>query len=262
MEFCALASGSSGNCIYVGHEDTHILVDAGISCKRIGEGLESIGVCPESIRAILITHDHSDHIQGAALFAKKYNKDIYATRGTLDYIVNHTRYELRASQLHPVCADESFNIGAISVMPFTISHDAIDPVGYTFETPDRKLGMATDLGVYNDYVIKALEHADALYLEANHDVNMLMLGSYPYYLKQRISSNRGHLSNEACAELVTRLRTQRLKAVVLAHISKENNFEELAYETVHQAVLADKRFENIPRLMVARRTEPSDIIQL
>lgn len=262
MDFCALASGSSGNVIYVGHEGTRLLVDAGISCKRICEGLGQIGIDPTTVNAILVTHDHSDHTQGVAVFSKKYNVPVYATPGTLNYISGNARCPINPGLMHFVHADRPFDIGGIRITPFATSHDAIDPVCYCLEAGGRKLGMATDLGMYDEYIINALSNSDALYIEANHDINMLMLGSYPYSLKTRIASNLGHLSNDACGELLLKLRTPALKHVVLAHISQENNFPELAYETVRLALEQDERYTDIPELVSAKRYEPTGMIRL
>ena len=262
MRFCALASGSSGNCIFVENKGTRILVDAGISAKRIEETLLTIGVEPASIEAVLITHDHTDHIQGAVVFSKKNNVDIYATEGTLKYICANCRIRPDNTRLHIVNKGVGFEIGDIRVEPFAVMHDAIDPVGYALYGDDKKLGIATDLGTYDETIVARLSGAEALYVEANHDVNMLMLGSYPYTLKCRVNSEIGHLSNEACAKLIGEVRCEKTKTVMLAHISKENNFEELAFETVKQSILADKRFSSIPEVMIARRDGPSRMIEL
>ncbi len=262
MEFCSLASGSSGNCIYVGHNDTAILVDAGISGKKIEAGLMQLGVNPASVKGILVTHDHCDHTQGAVIYARRFNIPIYATGGTLDFLSRTSRCAPPNSLLNRVNPDEEFRIGDITVHPFRVSHDAIDPVAYTLCADGKKLSMATDLGLYDEYIIDVLSGSDALYIEANHDINMLMLGSYPYTTKLRIASQLGHLSNEACAELVAKVQNENLKAVVLAHISKENNLEELAYETVRQALARDMRFDNCPELLVAKRYEPGKLIRL
>ncbi len=262
MEFCALASGSSGNCIYVGHDDTRLLVDAGISGKKIAEGLAEVSVLPEQIQGILITHDHCDHIQGAAVFARKYNVPLYGTALTLEAIERQARCAVPKSLLKVIAADRPFDIGSIEVRPFTISHDALDPVSYTLSAGGRKVGFATDLGIYTDYTVEALSGCDALYIEANHDVNMLMLGTYAYSTKLRIDSPLGHLSNEACAELIEKVRSERLKNIVLGHISKENNLEELAYETVRLALREDERFSEVPELIVANRYTPSKLIRL
>ena len=262
MKFCALASGSSGNCIFVEHKGTRVLVDAGISAKRMAEALTEIGVEPESIEAILITHDHTDHIQGAAVFSRKYGVDLYGTQGTLNFICASCRAKPDNSRLHNVIKNGSFDIGNIRIEPFAVLHDAIDPVGYALCGDDKRLGIATDLGTYDEVIVSRLMGANALYIEANHDVDMLMLGSYPYQIKCRINSDIGHLSNEVCAELIGRVRTEGMKAVVLAHISKENNFEELAYETVRQSIEGDRRFTNIPQLIIARRDGPTGVIEL
>ena len=262
VEFCALASGSSGNCIYVGAGETKLLVDAGISCKKIAEGLEQLGIDPGGIDAILITHDHCDHIQGAAVFARKYNVPVYATPLTMEYLCKKAVCPPGPQLQMKVEPDSDFFVGTIHVRPFKISHDALDPVSYALEADGEKIGFATDLGVYDEYTVAALSDCDALYIEANHDVNMLMLGSYSYSTKLRIDSPLGHLSNEACAALILRVRTEKLRHVVLAHISKENNLEELAYETVRQALAADKRFATETHLMVANRYDPSALIRL
>ncbi|MBO4559941.1 MAG: MBL fold metallo-hydrolase [Lachnospiraceae bacterium] len=262
MEFCALASGSSGNCIYVGAGGSKLLVDAGISCKKIAEGLASLGIDPDEIQGILITHDHCDHIQGAAVFARKYGVPVYATPLTMEYICKKAVSPPGPQLRRLVDPDEDFSVGEIHVRPFRISHDALDPVSYTVEADGQKIGFATDLGVYDGHTVEALSDCDALYIEANHDVNMLMLGSYSYSTKLRINSPLGHLSNEDCAALILRVRTEKLRHVVLGHISKENNLEELAYETVRQALCADKRFETETQLMVANRYDPSMLIRL
>ena len=262
MKFCTLASGSSGNCIYVENEGTHILVDAGISAKRIAESLEAIGVAPDSIKAVLITHDHSDHIQGAAVFSRKYGTDIYGTAGTLKFIASNCSVRPDNTNLHNVIKEEPFEIGSIRVEPFAVLHDAIDPVGYALCANGKRFGIATDLGTFDDRIVARLKGAEALYVEANHDVNMLMLGSYPYQLKCRINSEIGHLSNEACAELVRCARSEKTKTVILAHISKENNFEELAFETVKQSIEGDTRFETVPELIIAGRDKPGRLIEL
>lgn len=261
MEFCALASGSSGNSIYVGNEDTRILVDAGLTGKKTIAALESIGIDPCTISAILITHDHSDHIAGAAVLARKLNVRLFGTAGTLDYIVKRSAAEIPGQLLCPVRADESFTVGSIDVSPFRISHDAIDPVAYCLSAGGRKLGMATDLGEYNDYIVERLSGCDSLYIESNHDYNMLMAGPYPYVLKSRIHSPLGHLSNDDTAKLVNMLQCERLRRIMLAHLSEENNFEELAYETVSCELKKGWKSGELPKLYVAKRYVPSEFIK-
>lgn len=259
---CSIASGSSGNCVYIGTETTKILVDVGLSAKRIEEGLAAIGVSPNEINAILITHEHTDHVQGLSVLQKKYKLPIYTTGLTLDAYFEKAKNgsEMR-ERFREVVYDDCFWIGDIKVTPFEISHDAVRPVSYTFEADNKKIAMATDLGYYTEKIVDKLQCADILYLEANHDYNMLMVGPYSYSLKTRVAGDRGHLSNDTVAELICKLLHCDLKAVVLAHLSKENNFPELAYETVRVEMQAKWKYEEpFPLLMVAPREKPLDKI--
>ena len=233
MRLCSIASGSSGNCIYVGSESTHLLVDAGISGKRVEFGLNSIDMTTRDIQGILITHEHSDHIKGLGVLARRYQIPIYCTRGTMEEMQRMTTLGKMPEGLYRIIrADEPFSIGDLDIHPFNISHDAAEPVGYRVNHEDKSVGIATDLGKYNDYIVEQLQGLDALLLEANHDVNMLQVGSYPYYLKQRILGERGHLSNESAGRLLCRLLHDKMKQIMLGHLSRENNYEALAYETV------------------------------
>lgn len=256
MEFCSIASGSSGNCIYVGTNETSLLVDAGVSCKRIADGLKSIDVNVAELDGIFITHEHIDHIQGVPILARKYGIDIYGTHDTLKYIYNKEKGNLGESRLIDIAADTDVCIGDVLVHPFSISHDAADPVSYRIESDGKIFAIATDLGCYDDYIVKNMMNADGVYLEANHDYNMLMVGSYPYSLKQRVAGSKGHLSNDAAAELLLRIGSERLKAVLLAHLSKENNYAELAYETVRAELLGKWEYGPI-EMTVAPRDIPS-----
>ena len=197
MRMCSIASGSSGNCIYVGSDNTHLLVDTGISKKRIEEGLKELDVKGEELDGILVTHEHSDHIQGLGVFSRKYGVPIYATKGTLEGIqASASLGKMPEGLYHPIVIDEKFNIGDITVDPFQISHDARQPSGYRMECGGKAAAVATDLGMYDDYIVKKLTGLDAILLEANHDVHMLEVGGYPYPLKRRILGEKGHLSNE------------------------------------------------------------------
>ena len=263
MRLCSIASGSSGNCIYVGTDTTHVLVDVGISRKRTEEGLNSLGICPGELDAIFVTHEHSDHISGLGVFSRKYNVPIYATPKTLDAIRGcRSLGAIDDGLFQTVKADESFTIKDMTVNPMRISHDAAEPVAYRFSYGKQKIGVITDLGTYNDYTIESLRGMDALLLEANHDVNMLQVGPYPYPLKQRILGDRGHLSNENSGRLLSRLLHDKLQYIVLGHLSKENNLPELAYETVKVELLLhniDLDKANFT-LRVASRTAPTCII--
>ncbi len=243
MRLCSIASGSSGNCIYVGSEATHLLVDAGISGKRTDSGLKELGLTGRDIDGILITHEHADHVQGLGVIARKYGIPIYATEGTIQEIKKLCAMERGAGLgsideglFHEVKEDVKFTIKDLTVNPMHISHDAAQPVGYRISYGNRRVAVCTDLGVFNDYTVECLKGMDALLLESNHDVNMLQVGPYPYYLKQRILGDRGHLSNENSGRLLCRILHDKLKTVFLGHLSKENNLPELAYESVRMEI--------------------------
>ena len=233
MRMVSIASGSSGNCIYIGSDKTHILVDAGISNKRIQQGLNDIGLKGGDVDGILITHEHSDHIKGLGVLARKYQVPIYATRETLDEIRSKSSLgDYDRELLHPVCPDVDFVVGDLTVKPFSIDHDAANPVAYRVQCGERSVAVATDMGHYDQYIIDHLRDLDALLLESNHDVRMLESGPYPYYLKRRILGDHGHLSNENAGRLLNCILHDRMKKILLGHLSKENNYAELAYETV------------------------------
>ncbi len=215
MRICSIASGSSGNCIYVGSDATHLLVDVGISGKRTEAGLKELGLTMREIDGILITHEHADHIAGLGVLERKYEVPVYATRGTIEAIKRNTSVGKIPEDLFcPVQADEKIIIKDLSCNPMRISHDAAEPVAYRISHGRKKVGIVTDLGNYNDYTVESLKGMDALLLEANHDVNMLQVGPYPYYLKQRILGDRGHLSNERAGQLLRELMHEKLQAVV------------------------------------------------
>ncbi len=233
MRLVSIASGSSGNCIYVGSDTTHILVDAGISCKRIREGLEKLDLSLGDLDAIFVTHEHSDHIAGLKTLLKKHEIPIYATKGTLSGIdYADKKGDMPDFERHVVRADEKIFLKDLVINPMTISHDANEPVAYRISYGDKKIAIATDMGCYNDYTVECLKDMDALLIEANHDVRMLQSGPYPYQLKRRILGDKGHLSNEKSGELLSKILNDNMKGIILGHLSKENNLPELAYETV------------------------------
>ena len=263
MRLCSIASGSSGNCIYVGSECAHVLVDIGISGKKMETGLNSLELTGRDIDGILITHEHSDHIKGLGVIARRYGIPIYATGGTVDAMVRSGSLgKIPEGIFHEIREDEPFLIKDLKVKPFTISHDAAQPVGYRLECGAHSVGIATDLGKYNDYIIENLQDLDALLLEANHDIRMLQVGKYPYYLKQRILGDRGHLSNENAGRLLCRLLHDNMKAIFLGHLSRENNYEELAYETVcSEVTLGDNPFISKDfKIQVSKRDFASEAV--
>lgn len=257
MKVCAIASGSSGNCVYVGHGETHLLVDAGVSGKRIEEALVSIGTSADALQGILITHEHVDHIQGIGVLARRYGIPIYGTAETLCAMLKGKTNVGRIPEelLHEISPGDMLMFQGIRATAHSISHDAANPVCYTFEAEGTKAALVTDLGMYDASIVSAVSEADILYLEANHDENMLLVGSYPYILKQRILGERGHLSNDAAARLICTVLHPGLRHVILAHLSKENNMPELAYETVRVelAEAAKKMNIEMPDLFVANR---------
>lgn len=265
MRFCSIASGSSGNCIFVGSDCTNILVDVGISAKRIEEGLNGIGLKTSEIDGILVTHEHADHIAGIGVIARRYGIPVYATKGTIEGILNTSALgKVDTTLFNIIETDSRFSIKDININPFRISHDANEPCAYTLKCEDRKIGIATDLGFYNDYIVENLKGSDLVFCESNHDVRMLQVGPYPYYLKQRILSDHGHLSNENCGRMVSEILHDDVKHIFLGHLSHENNLPELAYETVRLEIEAsdNKYHGNDFPISVARRDKSSDLIEV
>lgn len=265
MRMCSIASGSSGNCIYIGSDNHHILIDAGISGKRVEAGLKDLGLSGSDLDGILLTHEHSDHIKGLGVIARKYGLPIYATPGTVAAVKSMSGLgKIDAGLFVEIHGDQDFQIGDLAISPFYISHDAAEPVAYRVACGEKKMAVATDLGVYTDYTVEHLKGLDALLLEANHDIHMLQVGGYPYYLKQRISGDLGHLSNETAGKLLCEVLHDDLKAIMLGHLSKENNYAELAYETVRlEMLLGDTPYkpDDFP-LSVASREERSACIEI
>ena len=262
---CSIASGSSGNCIYAGSDTTHILIDTGISKKRTEEGLAGLELSLRDIDGIFITHEHADHIQGLGIMARKFEIPIYATAGTIGAMKSCSGLgNVDEGLFHEVREDVKFILKDLTINPMRISHDAAQPVGYRISYGRRKVAVCTDLGVYNDYTVECLKGMDALLLEANHDVNMLQVGPYPYYLKQRILGERGHLSNETAGKLLSRLLHDNMQAIVLGHLSKENNLPELAYESVRvEVTMSDTDYNgNDFPLYVAKRDMVSEAIEV
>lgn len=265
MRLVSIASGSSGNCIYVGSDNCHVLVDAGISNKRIERGLNEIGLKGTDINGIVITHEHSDHTKGLGVLARKYGIPVYGTRETLEQIAG-MKYlgEYPKELLVPILPDVDFLIGDLEVKPFSIDHDAANPVAYRIQHGQKSVAVATDMGHFDQYIIGHLQGLDAILLEANHDVNMLQTGPYPYYLKRRILGDHGHLSNENAGRLLNLVLHDKLKKIILGHLSKENNYEELAYQTVKLEInQGDNPYKASDfGLSIADRDNMSEIVNL
>ena len=265
MRLCSIASGSSGNCIYVGSDTTHLLVDTGISGKRTELGLNEIELSGKNIDGILITHEHIDHISGLGVLSRKYSIPIYATEETVTAILKTNSVGTIDKDLfHIVKADTKFVIKDITINPMSISHDAADPVAYRFQHEKKKVAVITDLGYYTDYTVECMKGLDAVLIEANHDVNMLQVGPYPYYLKQRILGKRGHLSNEVAGKLLNEILHENIQHVLLGHLSKENNLAELAYETVRMEItMSDSPYRGDDfKIKVANRSCNTDMVMI
>lgn len=234
-KFCSLYSSSNGNCTYIGTSRGGILVDIGVSAKRTADALCGIGVDPCDVAAIFITHEHADHINGVRVFAKKYGIPVYASAGTLDGMQVLGALDPRIkTQVIPASGVEA---AGIFVRPFATPHDSRESCGYNVLTPDgKRISVATDIGRVTDTIMNAIHGSDLVLLESNHDVGMLRNGPYPFFLKQRILSDHGHLSNESCAQTAVKLVESGTTRLVLGHLSKENNMPALAYETTHSAM--------------------------
>lgn len=229
-----LASGSSGNCILIQSGTTALLVDAGISCRKITQRLKRCGLKPDDLTGILITHEHTDHICGLGVLLKHHHIPIYATAGTCEQLAQ--KYPVTAAHLMMIPAASYFELGDMTVTAFPTPHDAVDSVGYLLTDGERTAAVATDLGEVTDYIREIITDAHLVLLEANHDIPMLRTGPYPYPLQERILGVLGHLCNEAAAEFAVHLAQNRTTTFLLAHLSKENNTEELAYSVVADAL--------------------------
>ena len=250
MEFYTLASSSGGNAALVRSGGTAILLDAGISARRITQSLQTLGLTPRELDAILITHEHSDHVSGIATLTKKFAIPVYASRGTAQFLPQ------AAPVLRIFDAGDVFSVGELEIRSFRTSHDSADSVDYRIEGSEGAVGALTDTGYVTDAAAQALEGVDTLLLEANHDIDMLNGGPYPYPLKQRILGRRGHLSNEAAAEFALHCVRCGTRDILLAHLSAENNTPEAAEYAVARKLQA----EGCPiRLSVAPRDHLSEL---
>lgn len=218
MEFCCLGSGSKGNATLIKHNDTVLMIDCGFSVKSTLARLEQVDCRPESISAILVTHEHSDHISGVARFAKRFNVPVYSSRGTA-----RTGKLENVETMHWIVPDNAFSIDDMAVMPVAVPHDANEPCQFVVTVGGKRLGIVTDLGSVSEHVYAEYKECDALLLEANHDLEMLWAGKYPPQLKQRVASDWGHLSNAQAKEFLHAVNTERLSTLVLGHLSEQNN---------------------------------------
>jgi len=254
VNVCALASGSKGNSLLIEGPEGALLVDAGLSAREILKRVLAAGADPERIRGILVTHDHSDHVRGVRVLAKRLSIPVYGTRATLEAIGLPDGNSGTA-----IAAGNGFNAAGFAVQPFSLPHDAADPVGFVVSIEDLRIGVATDLGYATALVKKRLTGCNFLLLESNHDEKMLMEGSYPWFLKQRIRSRMGHLSNFASSRLLSDLLHEDLQGVILGHLSEMNNRPDLALGAAAEAV---QRGKNEVAVHVACMAEPTAVFKL
>ncbi len=259
MKVCTLASGSSGNAVFVKSGDTSVLIDAGMSGKAVRERLEAIGESCADLSALLVTHEHSDHIKGIGVLCRRHDLPLYLTEKTwqdLKFSVG----EVAEERIKFFEAGDGLEIGDLKLDSFSISHDAADPVGYAFYEQETKACLVTDTGCMTAEIIKKVQGADCMILEANHDVDMLQQGHYPWHLKKRILSSKGHLSNVVAGHSLASLISGDTGHVTLAHLSAENNRPDIAYATIAK-ILADNGLDvgGDLDLNVAPRYQPSKV---
>lgn len=247
-KFCSLFSSSSGNCTYVGSSHGGILIDVGVSAKRVECALADIGVDPCTIEGIFITHEHSDHVKGIKVFAARHGIKVWASAGTLAGMEEQDALSPKIQTM--VIPDSGTEAAGIYIRPFRTPHDSRESTGYSMVTPDgKRIAIATDIGKMTDTVMDAIHGSDLVLLESNHDVGMLQNGPYPFFLKQRILSDHGHLSNENCAKTAVKLAESGTTRFVLGHLSKENNIPSLAFETTRSAMTLTGATEGVDYLL-------------
>ena len=255
MKTCVLASGSSGNCIFVSSPQARVLIDAGLSARETARRLESIGIPVSTISAICLTHEHSDHTAGLATLQQRHGIRIFANSGTIEAI----RRDDKMHKLHwqTFSTGTPFQIGDLTFDPFPVSHDAYEPVGFVVTCGNTKLGIVTDIGAPTHLVREHLRPCQALIVEANHDENLLSGAKRPWVLKQRIAGRQGHLSNAHAAQMIAEIATNSLQCVYLCHLSRDCNRPELALKEVKKA-LEKRDFESIQ----VKLTFPGEISEI
>ena len=263
LKFCSLYSGSSGNSLFVETENTKLLIDAGMSCKKIEEALQSIEVNPSSINAILVTHEHSDHIKGISTISKKFDIPVFSTKETFDAMPAQTE-KISEKNINYFSPSEKFYINDLEILPFSIPHDAANPCGFNIiKDNEHQISIATDIGHMTKSIVNHLEGSEFILLESNYDTEVLRCCAYPYKLKSRIAGETGHLSNTMAGKTISYLlKNSNLATAMLGHLSKESNFPELAYQTVIDEVISSNSYNNQINLSVANRDCPSKLITL
>jgi len=248
LQITSLNSGSNGNCYYIGNDDEAVLIDAGISCRETEKRMARLGLDIKKVKSIFISHEHTDHIRGVEVLSRKHQIPVYITPATQ----RAGRLTLHQDLTHNFLPHEPICVGDLTVIPFPKSHDAADPYSYVVKNQEVCIGIMTDIGHVCEHVVRYFRACHAVYLEANYDVTMLETGHYPFYLKKRISSDRGHLSNDQAFELLSRHRAAYLSHIFLSHLSKENNHPQVAVE-------AFQKYSDAIHISVAPRYEESPL---
>ena len=259
LNFCSLYSGSSGNSLFVETKNTKLLIDAGVSCKKIENALNDINVDPSTIDGILITHEHSDHVQGLGTLSKKFDLPVFVNQETLDAMPKQ-RDKISEKNIKTFKVTDKFSVGDLDIKPFYIPHDAANPCGFNIFKDDKKISIATDIGHMTNDILRNLEESLFIMLEANYDPEVLRCSSYPFRLKSRIAGPTGHLPNEMAGKTISHLLKSGLKNAMLGHLSKESNFPELAYQTVVDELISNNYNLDSLTLSVASRDIHSKII--
>ena len=257
IKVTVLASGSRGNSTYVATARARLLVDGGLSAREIERRLLSIGASPKDLDGIVVTHEHVDHVRGVGTLSRRYELPVYLNKQTYLHLPDSVG---RLDQKEEFVTGRNFCIEDVTIHPFAISHDGVDPVGFTLANGSVKIGVCTDLGAATKLVYRHLEHCSVLILEANHDMEMLKNGPYPWPVKQRIKSRIGHLSNEQSVDVLSRVFSENLKEVVLAHMSETNNSSEMVLETFNS--ILDHQMRERLNITLALQDQPLDPIEL
>lgn len=261
FNFYSISSSSSGNCLLVQSENTNILIDIGVSVKKIKNELNKLSLDLNDISGILITHEHSDHCKSISSICKKHPEiPLYLNKPTFEALKNI--YEISSDNVNYIMPNISFDINDLSITPFEIPHDAVLPCGYTIQKGNSKMSIATDMGLVTDEIIDSLSNNSFVFIESNYETEMLNTCRYPYYIKRRISSNTGHLSNVQCSEMISKLVSRNTNRFMLGHLSNENNSPELALQTVQSTLLCNNiSLDNI-QISIASKDTLSNIVEI
>ena len=261
FKFCSLYSGSSGNSLFIETQNTKLLIDAGVSSKKIETALNDINIDPSTLDGILVTHEHIDHVQGLGTLSKKFDLPVFVNQETLDAMPKQ-KDKISENNIKTFKISDKFDIGDLEIKPFSIPHDAANPCGFNIWKDNKKISIATDIGHMTNPILKSLEESLFIMLEANYDPEVLRCSPYPFTLKSRIAGPTGHLPNEMAGKTISHLLKSGLKNAMLGHLSKQSNFPELAYKTVVDELISNNYNEDCISLSVASRDNHSKIITI